>query len=78
MEDDSGNCELEYVDTNDFMDIDLPHGDLVADVEEIPKHFPFSISLGKIMLKLSAHFNVSELAINFFTSSLICALKEND
>jgi hypothetical protein len=30
------------------------------------------------MLKLSFQFNVSELAINFFTLSLICALKENN
>lgn len=75
------NCGLEYVDANvenDFMDIDLPHGDFVADLNEIPRNFQFSISLGKIMLKLSDQFNVREVAINFFISILVYALKEND
>jgi hypothetical protein len=72
---------LEYVDANvanGFMDIDLPHGGFVADLEEISQNFQFSISLSKIMLKFSFQFNISELAINFLTLSLICALKEND
>ncbi len=66
------NCELEYVDANvenDLMDIDLPNGGFVADLEEIPRIFSLSI-----MLILNFFVNVS----NCFTSCLICALKEND
>jgi hypothetical protein len=41
VEDGSENCELEYVDTNvenDFMDIDLPHGGFIVDLEEISQN----------------------------------------
>ncbi len=43
LENDSVNCELEYEDANlenDLMDIDLPNGGFVADLEEIPRIFP--------------------------------------
>lgn len=58
------------------MVVDIPHAVLEADLEEVQINSQNSIELlmGKILLKLSAKFNVSEAAINFLTESLLGAL----
>ena len=41
-----------------------------------PQESETSLLLGKIVLKLSAHFNVSETAINFFVKGLVDTVHE--
>ena len=82
VEDNTFNVELESLDAtleNTFMEIDSCQDrfEQIPNVqEEIKKQL--QLSLGKIMLKLSAEFNVTETAINFLTSSLLCALKQDE
>lgn len=82
VENNTFNVELENLDANlenTFMEINSCQNrfEQIPNVqEEIKKQL--QLSLGKIMLKLSAEFSVTETAINFLTSSLLCALKQDE
>lgn len=68
------NIELQHV--VEAMEYDIPD----ADFERIPiiPDDAVNVSVGKILLKLSAHFNVSETAINFLTENLLGTFMQCD
>lgn len=68
------DCENQFVDNDILENMDDHDGyeNISTNVSNI------SLSLGKMLLKLSAHYNVSETAINFITEELLTIVSDVD
>lgn len=68
------DCENQFVD-NDILENVVDHDGYENISPNVSK---ISLSLGKMLLKLFAHYNVGETAINFITEELLTIVSDVD